>query len=286
MPKITPAIKFHGGKSNLARRIVALMPPRVRNGNKPAANDSGYLHFVEPFFGGGQVLFSNDPQGISEVANDLNQHLINFWRVLANEKSFERFIRLAEATPFSAERYAQSAARLKLPIDGQSTKAALDFFVCCRQSLAGRMKSFTGITKTRTRRGMSNEVSAWLTALEGLPAVHARLKRVLILNEPAVGVIRKHDGPRTLYYIDAPYVHSTRASIKDYQHEMKNEEHEELISVLLTIQGRAIVSMYHHPIYDALHLQHGWRLVEFELPNNAAGGQTKRRMTECVWMNY
>jgi hypothetical protein len=26
--------------------------------------------------------------------------------------------------------------------------------------------------------------------------------------------------------------------------------------------------------------------VDFDLPNNAAGGKAKRRMIECVWMNF
>ena len=29
-----------------------------------------------------------------------------------------------------------------------------------------------------------------------------------------------------------------------------------------------------------------WHDIDFELPNHASGGNTKRRMTERVWMNY
>jgi hypothetical protein len=29
-----------------------------------------------------------------------------------------------------------------------------------------------------------------------------------------------------------------------------------------------------------------WHRIEFTLPNNAAGGATKRRMAECLWLNY
>jgi len=30
----------------------------------------------------------------------------------------------------------------------------------------------------------------------------------------------------------------------------------------------------------------GWKVKNFDLPNNAAGGKSKRRMTERVYMNY
>lgn len=66
-------LKCHGGKHYLAGQIVGLMPP--------------HLHYVEPYFGGGAVLFAKTSEGTSEVANDLNGNLMNFWRVLQDKKS-------------------------------------------------------------------------------------------------------------------------------------------------------------------------------------------------------
>jgi DNA adenine methylase len=248
-----------------------------------------HLHYVEPYFGGGAVLLAKDPNGVSEVVNDLNGELTNFWSVLKDKTLFEEFRRMAEATPFSEVAYKACVEFGSDTVEDGSIafiNRAWRFFVACRQSLAGRMKGFTGITKTRTRRGMNNEVSAWLTAIEGLPAVHERLKRVLILNRPALDVIKEQDGKDTLFYIDAPYVHSTRTTTKEYgKFEMTDDEHKELIECLLCLKGKAMVSMYHHQIYDILHTKHGWSLHEFSLPNNAAAGQKKRRMTECLWLN-
>src|SRR5262245_48010301 len=78
-PSTGRPIKRHGGKSYLAKRIVDLMPPRAQNPNAPADDDPSWLHYVEPFFGGGAVLLALDPEGISEVANDLDGELTNFW---------------------------------------------------------------------------------------------------------------------------------------------------------------------------------------------------------------
>jgi putative AlgH/UPF0301 family transcriptional regulator len=47
---------------------------------------------------------------------------------------------------------------------------------------------------------MNEQASAWLTAVKGLPDVHARLKRVVILNHDALDVIvRRQDSAVRIY---------------------------------------------------------------------------------------
>ena len=148
------------------------------------------------------------------------------------------------------------------------------------------MKAFTGITRTRTRRGMNAECSAWWTVIAGLPAVHERLRRVLVLNQDALDVIQSEDGPRTLFYLDPPYLHETRATTGEYAHELTAGDHERLLGCCAKIQGRFLLSGYRSDLYDTFARRHGWTMHPFDLPNNAASGGAKRRMTECVWANY
>ena len=272
---VATPLKWHGGKSPLAGKIRDLFPP---------GRGKDWLHYVEPFAGGLSVLLA-DPEGgegISEVVNDLNSELTNFWSVAQNPDSFHDLQRCLEGTPFSELEY-----RWAVFIKGQTAvRQASSFFIACRQSLAGRMKAFSPVSRTRTRRGMNEQVSGWLTAIEGLPAVHARLKRVLILNRPALDVIRQQDGPQTLYYLDPPYLHETRATTSDYAHEMTGADHAELLATIGEIKGRFLLSGYRSVMYDGFAERFGWRRVDFEVSNHASGGETKRKMTECVWMNY
>ena len=185
------------------------------------------------------------------------------------------------------------------------------FFVVCRQSLAGRMKGFSGITKNRSRRGMNGEVSAWLSVIEGLLEVHARLKRVLILNDPVVKLIRGQDGKRTLFYLDPPYLHGTRVTTGEYLHEMTAQDHANLLVVLCgsrlakviadckflgiapepwwetakPIEGRFLLSGYRSALYDLMSGEGIYR-SDFDLPNHASGKAEKDRRIECVWTNY
>lgn len=296
--KITPPLKWHGGKSYLASRIISLFPPRCKNPNAPSKDDTGFLHYCEPYFGGGAVLLANNPEGISEVANDLNKDLTSFWCAIKHDQLFQQFVRIVEGTPFSQWEFDGSrldtrwlehvAATLNEEThDACTVAAAVKFFVHCRQSLSGRFDTFASITRNRTRRGMNEQVSAWLNTVEGLPAVHARLKRVLILNKPALEVIRKENGPRTLFYLDPPYLHETRATTGEYGlNEMTVDDHSDLLHALEKVNGRFLLSGYRSGLYDDYAKANDWNRHDFDLPNNAAGGKDKRRMTECVWCNF
>ena len=241
-----------------------------------------HVHYVEPYAGGLSVLLAKDPEGVSEVVNDLNGSLMNFWRVIASEHSFGHFQRRIEATPLSESTWHEAAVTHD---DDGPIRAACDFFVRCRQSLAGRMKDFATLSRTRTRRGMNEQASAWLTAVDGLPAVHERLKRVAILKRNALDVIRQQDGPGTLFYCDPPYLHETRASTGEYAHEMTKTQHCDMLDLLTdNLAGKVMLSGYRSALYDRM--LGGWTRHDFSLPNNAAGGAEKRRMVESVWCNW
>ncbi len=277
-------LKCHGGKHYLAKQIVAMMPP--------------HIHYVEPFFGGGAVLLERDPgrnwaaaggeaipryeQGCSEVVNDLNGDLTNFWRVLQQPSAFNEFMRRIEATPCSEAEY-DAADRCR---SANNVERAAAFFILCRQSRAARFKEFTTLSKTRTRRQMNELPSAWLSAIASLPAVHARLRRVVILNRDAFDVIREQDAPRTLFYCDPPYCHDTRKATTAYVHEMTSEQHRELLDILSGIKGKFILSGYRNDLYDRAAEAAKWHRRDIQMPNHAAGGKTKREMTESLWTNY
>jgi DNA adenine methylase len=117
-----------------------------------------------------------------------------------------------------------------------------------------------------------------------MPEIHARLRRVVVLNDDALDVIESQDGPHTLFYLDPPYHPDTRSVPGVYRHEAPLQQHRWLLEYLTQIRGKAVLSGYDDPMYDEW--LHDWHRVEFDLPNNAAGGDQKRRMTEVAWRNY
>lgn len=270
--RLTPPVKWHGGKTYLADRIIGLMPK--------------HHHYVEPFFGGGAVLLGKNPEGVSEVVSDQNGDLINLFRVLQREKSFERFRRRVAAIPFSRVEWEDARRNLREQPEANKVARAAWFFVLNRMSLAGRMDAFTGITKTRTRGGMNAEVNAWRGSVDGLAAVHERLSRVLVENRPAVEVMRGHDVEGCVMYCDPPYPAGTRKSPAVYgEYEMTDADHREFLKVAKSLKlAKVLISGYPCDLYDKA--LKGWERHEFAVANHAAGGKSKERKTEVVWANF
>lgn len=269
------AINWHGGKHYLAPWILSHQPKE-------------FVHYVEPYFGGGAVLFEMC-FGHSEVINDINGKLINFWRALQSPSAFDDLRRLAVATPFSKPRWLQAVARLSGWTErGEEpdVEAALDFFILVRMSRQGLMRDFSTLSKTRTRAGQNENASAWLGAVEGLPEVHQRLRGVVILQEPAVSVILREDSPVTWFYVDPPYVSSTRYSTGEYEYEMTDQDHLILLAALQNIEGKFALSGYPSALYDDFAGEAGWWYADREIDNKASGAKQKGVKIERLWFNY
>lgn len=291
--KITNPLKWHGGKSYLADWIISLMPK--------------HLHYVEPYAGGLAVLLAKDPndsqhhwsdggepsssgRGTSEVVNDLNGELTNFWYVLQDDEKFKEFKRVISVTPFSQREWDQAytesteGIHIEAAVRKLLIRNAINFFIRCRQSRAGSFKSFATLSRNRTRRGMNEQASAWLNCIDGLPAVHDRLKRVVILHDDALKVIRQQDGPKTLFYLDPPYVHSTRneSSIKAYEYEMSDDDHYQMLLTIRACKGNVMLSGYRNDMYDKRLAD--WNRHDKLIDNKLSSDRVS--VIESVWCNF
>lgn len=68
---ISPFLKWVGGKRQLMPSILELLPKNIKD-----------LNYVEPFIGGGAVLFNLQPK--NAIINDFNKELINVYEVVKN----------------------------------------------------------------------------------------------------------------------------------------------------------------------------------------------------------
>ena len=271
MKKASLPLKWHGGKQYLADRIIELMPPHV--------------HYVEPYFGGGAVLFNkpmNLVEGHSEVVNDVYGDLIKFWLVLQSPVWFPEFQRRMTLTPLSKAHFeCASMSESKDPVN-----IACNFFIRYRQSRQGLGKDFATMSRSRTRRGMNEQISSWLSAVEGLQEAHERMMRVVIFNEEATKVIEREDSKDTLFYVDPPYMAQTRVAKSAYEHEMTFSQHDHLLDTLGAAKGKFVLSGYRSELYDNSARHFGWNRVDIKIDNKASSKKVKPVKTECLWMNY
>jgi DNA adenine methylase len=140
-------------------------------------------------------------------------------------------------------------------------------------------------------------VHAYLSSIERLPDIYDRLRGVQTEHLDFRKIFKVYDTPNTFFYLDPPYVHSTRKTTNDYEHEMTDQDHEELVERLLRVKGKAMLSGYENPIYERLE-QAGWEkhCFEVKLNNVACGskdtlqsngsGRRKESRIETIWVNY
>jgi len=265
-PRRLIAFGYYGGKFSHLNWLLPLLPP--------------CHHYVEPFGGSAAVLLNREPSPL-ETYNDIDGEVVNFFRVLRDQK--ERLIEAIGLTPFSREEFYR--ALTANPAELSDLERARLFYVRARQARTGLAQTASlgrwANCKLTTRNGMAGVVSRWLGAIEDLPAIALRLLRVQIENRPALEVIRLYDDPRTLFYCDPPYPHSARGDSKAYGFEMSDEEHRELAAALHNIRGMAAVSGYRCDLLDELYKD--WRCHEAPAKNCHS---VKKPRREALWTNY
>lgn len=107
-----------------------------------------------------------------------------------------------------------------------------------------------------------------------------RLRTVMIEKRDALQLITEMDSPDTLYYLDPPYVTSTRTFKKMYSHEMTDKAHLDFIDLIRSLEGKIVLSGYPSKLYaDALE-NVGWRRIDKRAIVNNGGSRI-----ESLWLS-
>jgi len=238
-------------------------------------------HYCEPFGGSGVVLINREPSPV-ETYNDIDGEVVNFFRVLREEK--DRLIEAIALTPFSREEFVKAChlAPVLSPLE-----RARRFYVRARQVRTGLAQAASpgrwANCKNTSRGGMSGVIRRWLGGIDDLAVIAERLVRVQIENRPAIDVIRLYDSKDTLFYCDPPYVHGARGDSNAYTYEMSDDEHRELADILNSAKGMVAISNYDSPLMEKLYPPPKWRKFKSGLRTIHS---TKGKRCEVLWTNY
>lgn len=260
------AFGWYGGKYSHLDWLLPLLPNAT--------------HYCEPFGGSAAVLINREPSPV-ETYNDVHGEVVNFFRVLREQK--DALIEAIGLTPFSR---AEFEAAIKEPTEGLTElERARRFYILARQVRTGlAQKASSGRWAhclLTSRAGMAGAVSRWLGAVEDLPLIAQRLLRVQIENEPAIEVIKRYDNEETLFYCDPPYPHGSRGDSNAYANEMTDEQHRELAAVLRNVKGKVALSSYHCQLMEELYGD--WQRVESK---EKIIHSVKTTRKEVLWVNY
>lgn len=286
-------LKWYGGKTKIAKWVGEHFPKRAQ-----------YTHFNVGCAGGLNEFTQHDPtcwlcelatckcgdlsDGKAECVNDLNPWLSNFWWVMGQEELFEAFSRRMQTIPFGSIGWNECVAAIDAFPDMyefDSVTAAVVFFVQYRQSRQGLGTDYATPTK-RLRRGMMENVSAWLSAVDGLADVHRRMIRVEVVRMDVCRFIKERDHPLAFFYLDPPYLGSTRTVDNAYAYEMSETDHFDLLDTLEGIKGLFLLSGYHSVMYENWAKRNGFKSDSKIVANSSSSSQKKEERTEMLWWNY
>ena len=280
-----PMLRWHGGKWKLAPWIISHFPR--------------HRIYVEPFGGAASVLLRK-PRCYSEVYNDLDRFVVNLFEVLRDPERGDALVELLRLTPYARAEFVAAKDTSDDPVEWARQLIIRSFMGFGSNAHSSSPVALATGFKTHTRpkadyrttgfRANSNRSGTtpahdWANYPDALGAINARLRGVTIENRPAVEVMRQHDGPQTLHYVDPPYLPETRSPANKYdlkhrmyRHELSVGDHIELLAFLQTLQGMVLLSGYPSLLYEEA--LPGWRRIE-----TATHADGARPRTEVLWLN-
>ena len=234
--------------------------------------------YVEPFAGAASIFLAR-PRVEQEVLIERCRHQ---WALLTTLRDQpERLVTALANYPVKAEPHLFQIAKESL-LEGRCVDE-LDLAKCqlIRNALSVNAKGesyrpssvMTASGEVRTRPSLKKIVT---TAAKSSP----RLKGVEILNADCVPLLTDYDSPKTMFYVDPPYLHSTRSTKKLYNHEMSDDDHERLLKAIVKLEGKVAISGFDNDLYnDYLPLGRWRKAYHVCTPVN-------KEKVEVLWMNY
>ena len=207
MNKYKYLISWIGGKRLLRKKIAELIPKDIEG-------------YIEPFGGGGWVLFYKERWAELEIYNDLDNRLVNLFNVVKYhpcELARKMCYMLSSRTQFEQQ----------LNFDGiTDIQKAAQFLYVINYSFGA--KGTTYAVRVKSAGGI----------IERVMEISKRLDKVNIENKNALDLIQTYDNGQNFFYLDPPYSKGEGyevCSTKDF-------EHEKLAETLKNIKGKFLLS--------------------------------------------
>lgn len=250
--------------------------------------------YVEPFCGSAAIFFNKEPHQ-KEVLNDLDSNIINLFKTIQNKDSCRIVEEKIKWTLYSREEFTKALTILKLE-NPDPIERAWAFYVTQNQGFSGNLPKSSGNWGRvfMSAGDRARTTSQWENRQYLFEEWNTRLLHTTLTNTDALECIKYWDSSKTVFYIDPPYIKSTRRS-GDYGHEINLIFHKNLCKTLLNTKGKAILSGYNDDsTYQPL-LENGWFLIEMNAichsasktrttrPDNGKNPEDQRR-TECLWI--
>ena len=234
--------------------------------------------YVEPFCGGAAVFWAKEPS-YREVLNDINQEIINFYRVV--KKNFEELHLEIDCTLSSRAQYDEAREIYNNPEEFSDVKRAWAFWVQTNMSFSNILCGSWAFAKIKQGGGDASNI--YWKKLHFEKWLETRLKKTQLECDDALAVIKRYDDMQTFFYIDPPYFSSDQGHFQGYT----LGDFQNLLEMLAGIKAKFLLSSYPEKILFEYRKKFGWNHQDITKPvlvNNVKG--IKNEKMECITWNY
>jgi DNA adenine methylase len=260
MPQYLSPLRWFGGKHVLSKKILPFPNHKI---------------YVEPFCGSCAILLNKVPAPYAEVANDINNRLVNFWQIVRSEYYNLQLLCNLKGSIDSRqlfEKYKEHAE--------DSLEDAMRFFYVNRHSYSGKNDTYGGISSV----GGRDKHKYYLHKIRELEIIYDRIKLVKFENQDFRKLLPRFDETHILWYLDPPYFNGG----SDFEKGVGGvkwckKDHEDLYTILLNANAKFVLSIDNREFYH----NDNWFYEEIERYNSAASCKTERsKDTEWIIRNF
>lgn len=254
-------IKYWGGKQQLVPKLLPLIPH--------------HFTYCEPFFGGGALFFAKPPSK-NEVINDINDNMVNFYRVLKRANTFEQLADEIDLTLYSEWQYKQAKELWKAGMAKDKILRAWAVFVLSHQSFSGNLGSSWAHSSSK------NQADYFQRVKQNFDERYVRrLEHVQIFCRDALNVIDNMDDKDTFFFLDPPYIDTNLGHYDGYS----KDDYVALLERLSGIKGRFLLTTFPTDVLAQYSAENGWKTVK-NVMHLSASVKAGKMKTEVFTMNY
>ncbi len=200
-----------GGKRSMLKEILRRIPPHRK--------------YVEAFVGAGWVFFGKEPSP-EEIINDLDKHLMGFYRDLKKADAFK-----CNMTP-NRERFDHIRAAYK----DSKPLTMCDFVYLNKYSFRCAMKGYSPGEERKCHESPNPKTCQIKSTVDDFSNYKQRMTHVKIDNRDRKDVVQEHDAADTFFFLDPPYFGTSC----DYAH--CDIDLEEMSGILRKVKGKFLLT--------------------------------------------
>lgn len=257
-------IAWPGGKRYLKKLLLQLIPE--------------HKAYVEVFAGSAKLLFAKQPSRW-EVVNDINEELINFYRVVKHRPA--ELAEMFDQECIHEARFAELKATA--PATLTELERALRFAYLLWESFGAKGEHFAGMTANQIGKAAAPVKRSLAGIRDLLLRTSQRLASVLIERRSFEDCIRRYNSPGTFFYCDPPY--TSFAGVGQYK-PWPEEKHRQLFGTLSRIEGKFLLSYDDSRLIRDLCDAYGFHRRQVKVLYTLGAKSSKTKARELLISNY